>query len=30
MTEMDIAAHLTRGIFERGADSFKLMIVEMS
>ena len=27
MTEMDIAAHLTRGIFERGADTFKLMIV---
>jgi Xaa-Pro dipeptidase len=26
-TEMDIAGHLTRGIFERGADSFKLMIV---
>lgn len=27
MTEMDIAGLLTRGIFERGADSFKLMIV---
>ena len=27
MTEMDIAAQLTRGIFERGADTFKLMIV---
>jgi len=26
-TEMDIAARLTRGIFERGADTFKLMIV---
>jgi Xaa-Pro aminopeptidase len=26
-TEMDIAGLLTRGIFERGADSFKLMIV---
>ena len=27
MSEMDIAGRLTRGIFERGADSFKLMIV---
>lgn len=27
MTEMDIAGLLTRGIYERGADSFKLMIV---
>lgn len=27
MTEMDIASRLTRGIFERGADTFKLMIV---
>jgi Xaa-Pro aminopeptidase len=27
MTEMDIAAGLTRSIFERGADTFKLMIV---
>jgi Xaa-Pro dipeptidase len=27
MTEMDIAARLTRGIFERGAHTFKLMIV---
>ena len=27
MTEMDIAGQLTRGIFERGADTFKLMIV---
>ncbi len=27
MTEMDIAGRLTRGIFERGADNFKLMIV---
>lgn len=27
MTEMDIAAKLTQGIFERGADTFKLMIV---
>jgi Xaa-Pro aminopeptidase len=26
-TEMDIAGLLTRGIFERGADNFKLMIV---
>jgi Xaa-Pro aminopeptidase len=26
-SEMDIAGALTRGIFERGADSFKLMIV---
>lgn len=27
MTEMDIAARLTHGIFERGAHTFKLMIV---
>lgn len=27
MTEMDIAARLTEGIFSRGADTFKLMIV---
>lgn len=27
MTEMDIAARLTEGIFTRGADTFKLMIV---
>lgn len=27
MTEMDIAARLTQGIFERGAHTFKLMIV---
>jgi Xaa-Pro dipeptidase len=27
MSEMDIAAKLTQGIFERGADTFKLMIV---
>jgi Xaa-Pro aminopeptidase len=27
MTEMDIAGRLTRGIFERGADNFKLLIV---
>jgi Xaa-Pro aminopeptidase len=27
MTEMDIAGRLTRGIFERAADNFKLMIV---
>lgn len=27
MTEMDIAAQLIRGIFERGAETFKLMIV---
>lgn len=27
MTEMDIAAKLTQGIFERGAHTFKLMIV---
>jgi Xaa-Pro aminopeptidase len=27
MTEMDIAGRLTRGIFERGADTFKLLIV---
>lgn len=27
LTEMDIAAELTHGIFERGADTFKLMIV---
>ncbi len=27
MTEMDIAAELTHGIFERGAETFKLMIV---
>ena len=27
MTEMDLAGRLTKGIFERGADNFKLMIV---
>ena len=27
MTEMDLAGRLTQGIFERGADNFKLMIV---
>lgn len=27
MTEMDLAGALTRGVFERGADNFKLLIV---